>query len=78
MEPDNPDTIPDVEAGPAEAPQPPPDAGEAMAAIARLTAVIEQMQQATASPAQSGDSPSAELTRRIERLESWMASNRLP
>jgi hypothetical protein len=47
-----------------------------MAAIARLTAAIERMQRAASSPA-SGGAQYGDIIQRIERLESWVASNRL-
>jgi len=53
-----------------------PNGDDPMAAIARLTRVIEKMQRATSSP-DSGNAQSADIIQRIERLESWVASNRL-
>jgi len=57
----------------------PDDGGtDPMAAIARLTAAVEKMQRASSSPNPAGDAQSADIIRRIELLESWVASNRLP
>jgi hypothetical protein len=56
-----------------------PASDDPMVAIARLTAVVERMQRASASPRPAGnDAHTAAITRRIELQESWVASNRLP
>ena len=53
------------------------DGIDVMAAIAKLTEMVEELQRASVS-ARPGDIGLPEIMRRIERLESWVISNRQP
>ncbi len=49
-----------------------------MTEIARLSTLVDKLQRTLAAPSQSGEAAHGDILCRIERLESWVASNRLP
>jgi hypothetical protein len=54
------------------------DAPDHSEAISRMLAIVEEIHRATVSPRPASNPPPPDIINRLERLESWIATNRLP